>query len=177
MNFARTTVSLLLLAAIGTAAQAQSEETREQVKAEYALAQDASLTRAEVRQEVLGARAAHTLIPAGEGVTPGYPRASDRASNVTRAQVKSDVLQARVGGQLQPAGQGSPEDRVYAQAVAAPSTLARSEVKAQVLEARANGELVPAGEGELPAGASGATHTARASSNVGNIFAAFHRGR
>ena len=36
MNFARTTVSLLLLAAIGTTAQAQSEKTREQVKAEYA---------------------------------------------------------------------------------------------------------------------------------------------
>ena len=34
MNFARTTVSLLLLAAIGTTAQAQSEKTREQVKAE-----------------------------------------------------------------------------------------------------------------------------------------------
>lgn len=36
MNFARKTVSLLLLAATGTAAQAQSERTRERVKAEYA---------------------------------------------------------------------------------------------------------------------------------------------
>ena len=142
-----------------------------------ALAQDASLTRAEVRQEVLAARAAHTLVPAGEGSIASYPTTSDRASNVTRAQVKSEVLQARAAGQLQSAGERSPEDRIYAQAVAAPSTLARSDVKTQVLEARANGELIPAGEGELRAGASGATHTAGAPSIVGNIFAASRRGR
>jgi hypothetical protein len=140
-----------------------------------ALAEGASPTRAEVRREVLAARAAHTLIPAGEGVTPGYPTASDLASNLTRAQVNSEVREARAAGQLEPAGQGSPEDRVYAQAVSSPSTLARSEVKADVLEARANGELVPAGEAELPASTSGDTRTARASS--GSIFAMFRRDR
>ncbi len=171
MNFARSTqrsnVTLRQVAALTFLALA----------AATALAQDASPTRAEVRQEVLAARAAHTLVPAGEGITPGYPTASDRTSNVTRAQVKSAVVQARAAGQLQPAGEGSPDDRVYAQAVAAPSTLARSEVKAQVLEARANGELVPAGEGELPAGASGATRTARGPSVAGNSLAAFRGAR
>ena len=108
-----------------------------------ALAQDGPITRAEVRQEVLAARAANALVPAGEGVTPGYPRAGDRASNVTRAQVNQEVLQARAAGQLEPAGQGSPEDRIYAHAVAAPSVVTRAEVKEQVLEARANGEPRP----------------------------------
>ena len=36
MNIARTTISLVLLAALGTTAQAQSDMTREQVKAELA---------------------------------------------------------------------------------------------------------------------------------------------
>jgi hypothetical protein len=36
MNIARTTISLVLLAALGTTAQAQSGLTREQVKAELA---------------------------------------------------------------------------------------------------------------------------------------------
>ena len=142
-----------------------------------ALAQDGSGTRAEVRQEVLAARAAHTLIPAGEGVTPEYPRASDRASDVSRAQVRQEVLQARAAGQLEPAGEGSLEDGVYAKAVAEPSTLARSEVKEQVLEARANGELVPAGEGEMPAGEAAGVRTARGPSERGNFLALFHRSR
>ena len=141
-----------------------------------ALAQDGSVTRAEVRQEVLAARAAHTLIPAGEGITPEYPRVG-RASDVSRAQVRQEVLQARAAGQLEPAGEGSLEDGVYARAVAAPSTLARSEVKEQVLEARANGELVPAGEGEMPAGEAAAVRTARGPSAPGNFFALFHRSR
>jgi len=142
-----------------------------------AVAQDGSVTRTQVRQDVLAARAAHTLIPAGEGITPGYPRASDRAFDVPRAQVRQEVLQARAAGQLQPAGQGSPEDRIYAQAVAAPSTLARSDVKEQVLEARANGELVPAGEGELPSNEAAAIRTARAPSAHGSFLALFHRSR
>ena len=142
-----------------------------------AVAQDGSVTRAQVRQDVLAARAARTLIPAGEGITPGYPRASDRASDMSRAQVRQEVLQARAAGQLEPAGQGSPEDRIYAQAVASPSTIARSEVKEQVLEARANGELVPAGEGALPANEAAAISTARGPSAPSSFLALFHRSR
>jgi len=138
-----------------------------------ALAQDGSLARTEVRQQVLAARAAGTLIPAGQGVAPGYPTSGDRTSDASRGQVRAEVLQARATGQLEPAGQGTPEDRVYAQAVSAPTTLARADVTAQVLEARANGELIPAGQGEYP-------DAAEAPHGVGkpsNFFAFLHRGR
>lgn len=139
-----------------------------------ALAGDGSPTRADMRQQVLDARAAGTLTPAGEGVSPGYAMSSDRWSDVTRAQVTSEVLQARASGLLQPAGEGSPEDRLYARAESSRSTLARADVKAQVLEARATGELIPAGEGEYPNTAE-ATHVAHASVASGNFFAFLHR--
>jgi hypothetical protein len=135
---------------------------------------DEGLSRAQVREDVIAARKAGTLVPAGEGVTPGYPKAADRASSVSRAQVKSDVLAARATGRLVPAGPGSPEDRVYAQQVAAASTTTRGEMKQEVLAARANGELIPAGEGAMPTGER-ATHVA--GGNPTSIFAALHRKR
>ena len=52
---------------------------------------------------MLAARAAGTLMPAGQG-EPGYPQAGDTASKVTRAQVDNQVLQARADGTLMPAG-------------------------------------------------------------------------
>ncbi|HEV7575050.1 MAG TPA: DUF4148 domain-containing protein [Caldimonas sp.] len=66
------------------------------------------------------------------------------------------------------------EDRIYAQAVSAPSTLARADVKAEVLEARANGELIPAGQGEYP-NAAEAAHVAHAPVKASNFFAFLHR--
>jgi hypothetical protein len=125
------------------------------------LAQEAPVTRAEVVQSVLAARAAGTLIPAGQGVTPGYPRAGAPVSSLTRAQVKSDVAQARADGELVPAGNGTLGDETYARAVAAPSTLARDQVKDEVLQARADGTLIPAGQGEFAGPESGAVHLAR----------------
>jgi hypothetical protein len=144
------------------------------IAAGTALAQDNSLTRADVRQQVLAARAAGTLIPAGEGIAPGYPTSGDRASTLSRSQVKAGVLQARASGELQPAGEGTPENRAYAQAVSTPSTLARADVKADVLEARANGELIPAGEGVYP-NAAEATHVAVTPGKASNFFAFLHR--
>jgi len=140
-----------------------------------AFADEGSLSREQVRQDVIAARKAGTLIPAGQGVTPGYPTAASRGYMLSRAQVKADVLEARADRQLAPAGEGSPENRVYAQAVAAPSTLTRAEMKQEVLEARANGELIPAGEGEF-APQSHATHVARADGKS-NIFALFHHSK
>jgi hypothetical protein len=93
---------------------------------------------------------------------------------VSRAQVKADVLQARVAGDLQPAGEGTPQDRVYAQAISAPSTLARANVKADVLEARANGQLIPAGEGSYP-NETEARHVALTPARSSNLFAFLHR--
>ena len=101
----------------------------------------APLTRAEVVQSVLAARAAGTLMPAGQG-EPGYPQAGDTTSNVTRAQVETLVLQARADGTLMPAG-GSNYAPGYPKAGdPTTSNLTRAEVAAEVLQARADGELL-----------------------------------
>jgi hypothetical protein len=120
------------------------------------LAQEAPgtpLTRAEVRQQVLDARANGTLRHAGEaGPEEMTPFKAELAapSTITRAQENAAVLQARAAGQLAHAGPTAPEeDMEYAQAHPSTSTLTRADVKEEVLEARANGTLIPAGEGEL----------------------------
>jgi len=94
MNFARTTVSLLLLAAIGTTAQAQSEKTREQVKAEYAEA---------VRTG--------DVIPAGDAglklnelYAQRYPHAQVTVGP-TRAQVKAELAEAIRTGDMMASGE------------------------------------------------------------------------
>ena len=94
MNFARTTVSLLLLAAIGTTAQAQSEKTREQVKAEYAEA---------VRTG--------DVIPAGDvglKLNELYPQRYPHAQvtvGTTRAQVKAELAEAIRTGDMMASGE------------------------------------------------------------------------
>lgn len=110
------------------------------------------LTRAEVRQSVLDARANGTLRHAGEAapeeMTP-YNAQLATPPTVTRGQENASVLQARAAGTLAHAGSVAPEeDMEYAQAHPSTSTLTRVEVKAEVVEARANGTLIPAGEGE-----------------------------
>jgi len=113
----------------------------------------APLSRAEVVQSVLAARAAGALHPAGEGPQgPGYPQAGATTSQLTRDQMGAQVLQARAAGALAHAGSVAPEEEMaYAQAHPSASTLTRAQVKAEVLQARANGELVPAGEAEYSA--------------------------
>ena len=110
------------------------------------------LTRAEVRQAVLAARANGTLRHAGEAgpeeMTP-YKQQLAAPSTITRAQENANVLQARAAGTLAHTGSVAPEeDMQYAQAHPSTSTLTRAEVKADVLEARSEGALIPAGEGE-----------------------------
>ena len=116
------------------------------------------LTREEVRQSVLDARANGTLRHAGdagpEEMTP-YKAQLATPSTITRGQEKASVQQARAAGTLAHTGSVAPEEEMeYAQAHPSTSTLTRAEVKAEVLEARANGTLIPAGEGEysLPPG-------------------------
>ena len=110
------------------------------------------LTRAEVRQSVLDARANGTLRHAGEAgpeETARYEAQTVTRSTLTRAQQNDIVLQARAAGTLAHAGSVAPEEEMeYAQAHPSTSTLTRAEVKGEVLEARANGTLIPAGEGE-----------------------------
>jgi hypothetical protein len=125
------------------------------------LAQEASgtpLTRDEVRQSVLDARANGTLRHAGDtGPEESTPYKAQLAapSTVTRGQEKAGVLEARAAGALAHTGSIAPEEEMqFAQAHPSLSTLTRAEVKAEVIEARANGTLIPAGEGEysLPPG-------------------------
>ena len=119
----------------------------------------APLTRAEVAQSVLDARANGTLRHAGDIAPEEQTQARQELaapSSVTRAQESSNVLQARAAGALAHTGSAAPEDDMrFAQAHPSISTLTRAEVKADVLEARANGTLTPAGEAEYPEGQDG----------------------
>jgi hypothetical protein len=129
----------------------------------------APVTRAEVIQSVLAARAAGTLIPAGEGVLPRH-QGPGLGSDTTRAAVNAEVLQARANGDLVPAGDGALGNKAYNQMVAARSSVTRDQVKSEVLEARANGTLIPAGEGEFVRPES-EVHTARHSAPPPDVLA------
>ena len=102
-----------------------------------------ALTRAEVNAATLSARAAGTLVPAGEGIETRAPALANNAA-LTRSAVMADVLAARAAGQLVAAGEGSEPATLSA---SGGPVLARASVKADVLAARASGSLVPAGEG------------------------------
>jgi hypothetical protein len=124
------------------------------------------LTRAEVIQSVLDARANGTLRHAGE-IAPEelmlQERQSKARSTLTRAQEKADVLQARAEGAVIPAGEASMlDDQRAAHAPRSASTLTRAEAKAEVLQARADGTLIPAGEGGEYAETDRAVHYAHA---------------
>ena len=101
------------------------------------------LTRAEVKQAVLTARAAGLLVPAGEGEIR-LPQ-QEAQSTLNRADVKRDVLVAQRTGQLIPAGEGQVREPVNAYVSGV--HLARADVKAETRRAQAAGELIPAGEG------------------------------
>ena len=94
MNIARVTVSLLLLAALGTTAQAQSEKTREQVKAELAEA---------IRTGDVFARGESGL-KLNELYPQRYPQAP-AAVAATRAQVKAELAEAIRTGDMIAAGE------------------------------------------------------------------------
>jgi hypothetical protein len=137
-----------------------------------AFAQAASnvpLSRAQVAESVLDARAAGTLTPAGEGMTPGYGGAGP--SQTTRAAVDAQVLQARASGDLVPAAINSPSVKFYNQLIAAPSTTTRDHVRDEVSEARFNGTLIPAGQGEF-VGPESIVHVARHAAPAHEIVAA-----
>ena len=126
----------------------------------------APLTRAQVRQQVLDARANGTLAHTGdvgpEEMTP-YKAQIEAPSTLTRAQESAAVLQARAAHQLAHTGSVAPEeDMQYALAHPSTSTLTRADVKEQVLEARANGTLIPAGEAEYSDASPATAHQAYA---------------
>jgi hypothetical protein len=101
------------------------------------------LTRAEVRQSVLAARAAGQLMPAGQAENFEWAQPS-KPSTLTRSEVKREVIEARADGGLTPAGQAGYIDP----AQIAPSTLTRTDVVAATLKARDEGGLVTAGDSD-----------------------------
>ena len=103
----------------------------------------APITRADVKAQVLQARAAGELRPAGEAAEPMAYRFGP--STRSRADVRAEVVTARLQGDLVPAGQGA-----EAGAATGPSMLARADVRADTVLARLHGELTPSGEGFGP---------------------------
>lgn len=121
----------------------------------------APLTREQVRQSVLAARAAGQLQAAGPAYDGPAPYDKNAAySQFTRAEVRHDVAVARADGQLAPAGEAG--DNVFTLPPSATSTVARATVKAETLQARADGELIPAGEDVDGAARASTVHTASA---------------
>lgn len=141
------------LALVATAASAFADQSA-----------NPALTRAQVVQSVLDARASGTLRHAGEAGPEEYmeyARAHPYKSSLTRLDEKTAVLAARSDGTLRHAGQTAPEELMeYSRAHPSQSTLTRAQVDAQVLQARAAGTLVPAGEGAYPVGGGGAEFAA-----------------
>ena len=136
-----------------------------------AVADDGPLTRAEVRNEVLAARGAGTLMPAGEASGGVYVTSG---TSVTRSQVKSEALQvdatkARSIHEFETAGNNL-QALDYARAMAAPSTVTRAQGKAATLAARSQGELMGAGEVGYPADRA-ELHATNQSARVHNFFA------
>ena len=133
--------------------------------------QSAAPTRAEVKQQVLAARADETLRHAGEAGPEEmtlYKAQVEAAPILTRAEGKNAVLQARAANQLAHAGAAAPEEEMaYSRAHPSTSTVTRGAVRQQVLEARANGTLIPAGQGEYARTRAKTTHSTFAKAVTG----------
>ena len=116
-----------------------------------------SVQRAEVRRQVLQARADHQFIRAGEAMQefPLAPTTSD--SMLTRQRVREDTLLARSLGQLVPAGQGG---SAFVPPTGTP--MARAEVRDSVRQANLNGQLARAGEAMGPVDGVARAHMSRA---------------
>ena len=131
MNIARTTVSLVLLAALGATAQAQSEKTREQVKAE--------LTDAIRTGDVLAN--GESGLKLNELYPRRYPR-TPAAIGATRAQVEAELAEAiRTGNMIASGESGLRLNEEFPQRYAKARALYAS--KAQDSTASAASTLVP----------------------------------
>ena len=143
MNIARMTVPLILLAALGTTAQAQSAKTRDQVKAEWA---EATRTG-----EVLAS--GDTGLKLNELYPQRFPHAPVAAA-VTRAQVRADLAEAIRTGDMIAAGEGGMKlnqefPQRYPAMIVAASGKTRAQVKSETVEAIRTGDMFAAGEGGM----------------------------
>jgi hypothetical protein len=119
----KAAAGLILSAVVATSAVAAGQQD----------ASSGSVTREQVRAEVLAARAAGTL----EITEANYPREfTAEKSTVTRAQVEAEVIRARAAGELD-LPEGTYPD-VHTQEI---SHATRAEVLAEAIRARDAGEL------------------------------------
>jgi hypothetical protein len=111
MKKSLTLASFALLALASAAASAaQPAGQRDTVEPTVAAA-PSTLTRQQVENEVIEARAHGELIAAGEDLDYGRVPVNS-VSTLTRAQVRADVLAARAAGELTPSGEGSSVDQI-----------------------------------------------------------------
>lgn len=128
----RTTLAVAALAILGSsAAMAQT-------------AVNTPLTRAEVRQSVIAARAAGQLFASGDAYEYSQPQVV-MPSSLERSTVHADVLAAAAAGALVDDGEG---DGAVVAAASTGSTLTRADVKLATARARDAGELISVGEGD-----------------------------
>jgi len=142
MNLNHTLGSLLLLAGFATAAHAQAEKTREQVRTELAEA---------IRTGDMFA-GGDSGLKLNELYPRRYPRAV-AAPTASREQVKAEFAEAVRTGNVFAAGEGALKlneelPRRYP-AVTVPAGKTRSEVKAELAEAIRTGDMVAAGEASM----------------------------
>jgi len=135
MNTVRNVTTVLLLGALAASGYAQSDKSREQVKAELAEAQRNG-------QVLATGEAGLTL----NDLNPQRYSATSAAAGKTREQVKAELAQALRNGELLAAGEAAPE-RPAAPLLAGAKT--REQVKAELAEAQRNGDVLAAGEGGL----------------------------
>lgn len=122
MKTTTTTIFAILLATAGVAnAQSPSQ----------------SLTREQVRAEVLAARAAGTLGSGGEGY---QALVFDTPSTLTRAEVRAQLAAARAAGALYE-GEAYPGPVHLLPAAPAANQLTRAQVQAELAAARAAGTI------------------------------------
>jgi Domain of unknown function (DUF4148) len=140
------------------------------------LADESALTRAQVGDGVIEARASGMLVPAGERSLPSYATAT--TSTVTREQVKAEASKVYAAKQRAIAEYESAANSVtaldYARQVSAPSGITSAERKETTLAARAHGELMGAGE-RAYAAAGPESDTADSSAKTQGLFAFVHR--
>ncbi len=140
------------------------------------LADESALTRAQVADGVIEARAAGTLVPAGERAPATY--STTAISTVTRERVKAEASQVYAAKQRATAEYESAANSAtaldYARQVSAPSGITRAERKETTLAARAHGDLMGAGE-RTYAAAGPQSPTADSSAKTQGLFAFLRR--
>jgi len=114
-----------------------------------------SVSRAEVKRQVLQARNDRELARPGEAMQ-SFPLAATSGSTVSRQQVREETVVARSLGELIPAGQGG---SAFVAPIGMP--MARAEVRDDVRQANLNGQLARAGEAMGPVDHATRAHMSR----------------